>query len=119
MSYDFGQGYKAEMFGMFNSQTVSLQGRTPNFWMYSFAFQKEFGKSWQMGIRIVEPFNLNKSFRSDLEGPTFRQESNFKVPFQSFGISARYRFGKIEGRSRDRSTRIKSDDLKSGEDQQF
>ncbi len=119
LNYDFGKGYKAEMFGMFRSQNVSLQGRTPNFWMYSFAFQKEFGKSWQLGIRIVEPFNLNKSFRSDLEGPTFRQKSDFTVPFQSFGVSARYRFGKIEGRSRDRSTRIKSDDLKGGDDQQF
>lgn len=119
LSYDFGKGYKAEMFGLFNSQTVSLQGRTPNFWLYSFAFQKEIGKSWQLGIRIVEPFNLNKSFRSDLEGPAFRQKSDFTVPFQSYGISARYRFGKIEGRTRDRSTRIKSDDLKGGEDQQF
>lgn len=119
LNYDFGGGYKAEMFGMFRSQNVSLQGRTPNFWMYSFAFQKEFGKSWQLGITIVEPFNLNKSFRSDLEGPTFRQESDFTVPFQSFGVSARYRFGKIEGRSRERNTRIKSDDLKGGDDQQF
>lgn len=119
LNYDFGKGYKAEMFGMFRSQNVSLQGRTPSFWLYSFAFQKEIGKAWQLGVTIVEPFNLNKSFRSNLEGPTFRQTSDFTVPFQSFGVNVRYRFGKIEGRSRERNTRIKSDDLKGGEDQQF
>ena len=119
LNYDFGKGYKAEMFGMFRSQNVSLQGRTPSFWIYSFAFQKEFGESWQLGISIVEPFNLNKSFRSDISGPTFRQESDFTVPFQSYGLSVRYRFGKIEGRSQQRKSRIRSDDLKGGDDQQF
>lgn len=119
LSYDFGQGYKAEMFGMFRSHQTTLQGRIPSFWMYSFAFQKEFSKRFQIGLTIIEPFNLNKSFRTRLSGETFRQESNFSVPFQSFGVNVRYSFGKLEGRQRTRSTRIRNDDLKGGEDTQF
>jgi ferric enterobactin receptor len=119
LSYDFGKGIKGEMFGFFRSQTTTLQGRIPSFWMYSFAFQKEFSKKMSLGLTVIEPFNLNKSFRTNLSGPTFRQESNFSVPFQSIGINFRYAFGKLEGREATRRTRIKSDDLKGGEDTNF
>jgi hypothetical protein len=119
LSYDFGKGFKGEMFGFFRSQTTTLQGRIPSFWMYSFAFQKEFSKKMSLGLTVIEPFNLNKSFRTNLSGPTFRQESNFSVPFQSIGINFRYAFGKLEGRDTARRTRIKSDDLKGGEDTNF
>ncbi len=119
LSYDFGKGYKAEMFGMFRSQQTTLQGRIPSFWIYSFAFQKEIAKKLSIGLTIVEPFNLNKSFATNLTGPTFRQESNFSVPFQSFGVNVRYAFGKLESRTSSRKSKVKSDDLKGGEDNNF
>lgn len=119
ISYDFGKGYKAETFGMLRSHQTTLQGRIPSFWLYSFAFQKEFGKKWSLGLNIVEPFNLYKSFRTDLKGPTFTQESNFRVPFQSYGVSVRYAFGKLEGRQTSRRSKVKSDDVKGMEDTNF
>lgn len=119
ISYDFGKGYKAEMFGMFRSHQTTLQGRIPSFWMYSLAFQKEVTKKFSFGLTLIEPFNLNKNFRTNLRGETFRQTSNFSVPFQSFGVNARYSFGKLEGRQRTRNTRIRSDDVKGNEDTNF
>lgn len=119
VSYDFGKGYKAESFGMLRSHQTTLQGRIPSFWMYSFAFQKEFSKKWSLGLNIVEPFNLYKSFRTDLQGPTFVQESNFRVPFQSYGVSVRYSFGKLEGKQTSRRSKVKSDDVKGTEDTNF
>lgn len=119
VSYDFGKGYKAESFGMLRSHQTTLQGRIPSFWLYSFAFQKEFSKKWSLGVNIVEPFNLYKSFRTDLKGPSFTQESNFRVPFQSYGVSVRYAFGKLEGKQTSRRSKVKSDDVKGMEDTNF
>lgn len=118
-NYDFGKGYKADLFGMFRSHQTTLQGRIPSFWIYSFAFQKEISKKLSFGLVIIEPFNLNKNFRTNLVGETFRQEANFSVPFQSFGVNVRYAFGKMDTRQRSRSSKIKNDDMKSGEDMQF
>lgn len=120
-SFDLGKGWKIELFGFFNSPRATLQGTNPSFSIFSMGMQKEFSKRTNLGIRIVEPFSRDKSFASELSGPDFYQETDFTILFRSFGISFNHSFGKLDfnQRQRQRRSRIGSDDLKQGENQQF
>ncbi len=118
-SYNFKKGWKAEAFGFFRAAERTLQGEKTSFWMTSVGFQKEFwNKRASLGLRIVDPFNKYKSFLTDLEGESFTQKSEFKVPFRSFGINFRYTFGKLDFKAKTSRTKIKNDDQKSGGDGQ-
>ena len=76
-----------------------------------FGLRKDF-KAWSIGIRVIEPFAVNKDFNSDIQGDGFRSVSNFSLPFQSFGLNVRYKFGKVD--FRERKSKIKNDDQKGG-----
>jgi len=97
--YSFSGTLKADFFGFFTAPRFTLQGQQPSFSIFGVGFRKEF-KDWSLGIRIIEPFSENKSFDSDIEGDGFRQVSSFSVPFRSFGINVRYKFGKVDFRER-------------------
>lgn len=115
-TYNFGKGWKAEGFMFGNSEQWSIQGRLPSFSMMSFGVQKEiFGDRGTIGLTVIDPFNKNKSFRSELEGQNFTQMSNFSIPFQSFGVSFSYRFGNLEFQQQNRRSVIENDDLKNGQ----
>ncbi len=81
--------------------------------------QKEFSKRTKLGIQIVEPFSEYKSFASELRSDDFYQETDFSILFRSFGLSFSHSFGKLDFQQRQRRSRIGSDDLKQGENQQF
>lgn len=118
-SYTFKKGWKAEAFGFYRAAERTLQGEKTSFWMTSVGFQKEFwDKRASLGIRIVDPFNKYKSFRTDLEGETFTQKSEFKVPFRSFGLNFRYTFGKLDFKAKTSRSKINNNDQKSGGDGQ-
>ena len=107
-------GYKAEIFGFYNSPTQSIQGFQASFSLLSLGFKKEFAdKKASLGIAIVEPFQENKSFPSEAEGPGFFQRTNFTIPFRSFGLSFSYRFGKLDFKQNQRKSKIKNDDVKA------
>lgn len=118
-TFDLGKGWRVELFGFFNSPRATLQGKNPSFSLFSMGVQKEFSKRTQLGLRIVEPFANTKSFPSELRGDDFYQESNFTILFRSFGISFNHTFGKLNFRQQRRRSKIGSDDLKQGENQQF
>lgn len=118
-TYNFGKGWKAEGFMFGNSEQWSIQGRLPAFSMMSFGVQKEiFGDRGTIGLTVIDPFNKNKSFKSELEGKNFTQVSNFSIPFQSFGVSFSYRFGNLDFQQQNRRSVIENDDLKGGQNQQ-
>ena len=118
-TYNFGKGWKAEGFMFGNSEQWSIQGRLPSFSMMSFGIQKEiFGERGTIGLTVIDPFNKNKSFVSELESNNFSQVSNFTIPFQSFGVSFSYRFGNLDFKQQNRQSVIENDDLKSGGNQQ-
>jgi len=111
--YSFSSSIKADFFGIFNAPRFTLQGQNPGFSMIAFGMRKEF-KNSSIGIRIVEPWSEFKNFDSEINGDGFYQESRFAIPFRSFGLTYRYKFGKVE--FRERRSRIKNDDVKAGED---
>jgi len=118
-SYTFKKGWKAEGFGFYRAPTRTLQGDRTSFWMTSVGFQKEFWeKRASLGIRIVDPFNRTKNFRTELTGEDFYQRSDFRIPFRSFGLNFRYTFGKLDFKAKASRSKIKNDDQKSGGDGQ-
>jgi len=118
-SYVFKKGWKAEAFGFYRAPTRTLQGDRTSFWMTSVGVQKEFwDKRASLGIRIVDPFNRTKNFRTELTGEDFYQRSDFRIPFRSFGLNFRYTFGKLDFKAKASRSKIKNDDQKGGGDGQ-
>jgi outer membrane receptor protein involved in Fe transport len=113
--YAITGSFKADFFGFFRSPRRTLQGDSPSFSIFGIGLRKEF-KNTSVGIRIIEPFRKNKSFNSNLEGSDFIQKTTFSLPFQSFGLNVRYKFGKVD--FKERKSKIKNSDLKQGEGNQ-
>lgn len=111
-SYNLGKNWKAETFGFFRSPTQTIQGTSTSFSMISFGINKAFkNKRGSIGIRIIEPFNKNKIFETDLSGEFFSQSSITKTPFRSFGISFKYTIGKLNFKDSKKKTNINNDDI--------
>jgi len=115
-SFQLKKGWKAEMWGFWNSPRQTLQGFNPSFSMYSVGVKKDlWGKRGSIGLNIIDPFNETKNFRTKLEGDNFSQTSNFGLPFRSFGINFSYKFGKLDFKAKSRKSSIKNDDQKQGD----
>ncbi|MBK6390961.1 MAG: TonB-dependent receptor [Saprospiraceae bacterium] len=116
-SFDFKKnGLKADLFGIFNSPRRSLQGTTPSFSMYSMGLKKEIlKKKGTLGFSTTTPFTKYRAFKSEIEGDNFKQVSNFKIPFASFGVSFSYQWGKMNFNAQPKKRGVKNDDLKQGE----
>jgi len=101
ITWTISETLKMEGFTFFRSPTFTVQGKTPNWSMMSFAVKKEFFKKrFSVGINITEPFRENQVFVKELEGADFYQYSRTLRPVRSFGINLSYRFGKIDFKER-------------------
>ncbi len=105
---------KADFFGFFRSDQPTLQGSTPSFSIFGIGIRKDI-KKLSVGIRIIEPFSQDKAFNTSQSGETFSQVSGFTIPFRSFGLNLRYKFGKVD--FKERKSKIKNTDQKGGGDQ--
>ncbi len=111
--YSFTGNFKSDFFGFFKSPNATLQGETPSFWIYGAGFRYDF-KNSSLGIRVIDPFNANKSFNSEQSSANFYQKNDFSIPFRSIGVNFRYKFGKVDFKKR--NSKIKNTDLKQGEE---
>ena len=88
--------------------------------MMSFGIKKDFkNKRGSLGIKIIEPFVKNKTFKTELDGNNFSQVSKRIVKFRSFGISFKYTFGKLNFKSSKAKSTIKNDDVKQDSQNEF
>ncbi len=102
---------KADFFAFFNAPRFTLQGQNASFSMYALGFRYDITNDFSLGVRMVEPFTANKSFDSNIDGVGFTQTSSFVLPFRSFGLNVKYKFGKVD--FKERKSKIKNSDLKS------
>ncbi|MBC7884940.1 MAG: TonB-dependent receptor [Saprospiraceae bacterium] len=107
--------FKADFFGFFRSPVRTIQGDNPAFTIYGMGVRKEF-KNSSIGITMIEPFNADKYFNSNIETETFVQKTSFSIPFRSIGINYRYKFGNVD--FKERKSKVKNTDLKQGGDTQ-
>ena len=102
-SYRFNGTFVAEIFGNYNSSIRTIQGTRPAFGFYTIAARKEFfHKKASLGLTATNPFTKYIDQRSELFGSNFTQSQLRRVPYQSFGLTLSYRFGKLEFKSKDR-----------------
>ncbi|MDP9077650.1 MAG: TonB-dependent receptor [Bacteroidota bacterium] len=102
-TYQFPNNLMAEVFGNFNSSQKNIQGTRPAFAFYNLALRKQFmNKNASIGLTAANPFNKYVNQRSTTFGTNFNQNNLRQVPFQSFGITLSYKFGKLEFKKNDR-----------------
>jgi outer membrane receptor protein involved in Fe transport len=95
-SYKFSNDLLAEVFGNYNSSQKNIQGTRPAFVFYTLAVRKEFfNRKASLGLTATNPFNKYVNQRSNLFGTNFSQNNLRQVPYQSFGITLSYKFGKL------------------------
>jgi hypothetical protein len=96
-TYQLPEDLVLELFGNFSSAAKNLQGKSPQFFIYTFAFRKLLlHKSASFGFTATNPFS--KYVRQTSTTTTdISMSSNIRmIPLRSFGISFTYKFGKLE-----------------------
>ncbi len=96
-TYKFSHGLTAEAFGSYMSSQKNLQGIRPAFGFYTLALKKTFwNKKASVGLTATNPFTEYIHQKATLNGTGFSQYTLRSVPYQSFGITLSYSFGKLE-----------------------
>jgi len=96
-SYQIDSNFVAEAFGNFNSPRTTIQGKMGSWSSYTIAIRKFiWHKQGSIGLTATDPFTQYVNLTSTLSGTNFSETSVRKVPYQSFGISFTYKFGKLE-----------------------
>lgn len=96
-SYQLDSSFVAEAFGNFNSPRTTIQGKNGSWSSYTLAIRKLImHKQGSIGITATDPFTQYVNLTTTLSGTNFSETSVRKVPYQSFGISFTYKFGKLE-----------------------
>lgn len=96
-TYQLPKDLIVELFGNYNSSFTNVQGKTPHFISYNFAFRKQFlNKMASLGFTTTNPFSSYINQVSTVSGANFKTYNLRQVPFRSFGISLMYKFGKLE-----------------------
>lgn len=96
LQLDLPKNLVMEGFGFANSARRTIQGTSPAFGIYGFGLKKQFAnKKAAIGFNTIQPFAVNKSFDQNVSSSTFKTTSHTSVPFQSFGLTFSYSFGKM------------------------
>lgn len=95
-SYDFGHDLIAEAFSNYNSSRKNILSNRPSFFFYNLALRKQFmNKNASIGLTAANPFSKYINQETTSFGSNFNSTSSRMVPFQSFGITLSYKFGKL------------------------
>jgi hypothetical protein len=87
----------AEVFGNYNSPTQNIQGKSPQWFAYTFALRKQFwDKKASLGLTATNPFNKYIDQVTTISTDGYSSYVVRQVPAQSFGISFTWNFGRLE-----------------------
>jgi ferric enterobactin receptor len=96
-TYQLPKDLVLELFGFYSSAAKSLQGKTPQFLIYTFAFRKLFwDKNASIGFTATNPLSKYVSQVSTTTTDNSISENVRHIPLRSFGVSFTYKFGKLE-----------------------
>jgi ferric enterobactin receptor len=96
-TYQMNKDLVFELFGFYSSASQNIQGRIPQFFIYTFALRKLlWDKKLSIGFTATNPFS--KYVRQVTTISTDNYTSNIfrQIPLRSFGLSITYKFGKME-----------------------
>ncbi|MDT3401002.1 outer membrane beta-barrel family protein [Mucilaginibacter terrae] len=103
LTFQLSETFVAEAFGNYNSPLKNIQGRTPKFMTYNFAVRKQFmGKKASLGFTTTNPFAkyvdqlTTITQAATTNGLPYTSYNLRRVPYQSFGVSLSWRFGKLD-----------------------
>lgn len=114
-SIDLGKGFKAQIFGFYNSARVNIQGKYGGFGFYNMVVQKELlKKKATIGFGYDNPFNMKIKWTNEFVGPNFVQMQEVAMYRRGWRINLKYEFGQVSGSQRQKK-RISNDDKKSGD----
>ena len=96
-TYQLNKDLVFELFGFYSSPVQNIQGRNPQFFMYTFALRKLFwDKKASFGFTATNPFSKYVRQLSTVSTESYSSTSIRMMPLRSFGISFMYKFGKLE-----------------------
>ncbi|MDP4222756.1 MAG: TonB-dependent receptor [Bacteroidota bacterium] len=102
-SYQLPGNLVVELFGFYRSPSNNLQGRTPQFFIYNFAFRKKFwNQNGSLGFTTTNPLNKNIRMINTISTGNLVSSSIRELPFRSFGVSFTYKFGKMQPQKKNR-----------------
>jgi ferric enterobactin receptor len=105
LTYQVADNFAAEAFANYNSPMRNIQGRTPKFITYNLALRKQFmGKKASVGLVTNNPFAkyvdqvTTVTQAATTNGSPYISYSLRRIPYQSFGVSFSWRFGKLDSK---------------------
>jgi ferric enterobactin receptor len=97
LTYQLPKDLVFELFGFYSSAAQNIQGKTPQFFIYTFALRKMFlDKKASFGFTATNPFGEYVRQVSTISTESYTSSVIRQMPFRSFGISFMYKFGKME-----------------------
>jgi ferric enterobactin receptor len=96
-TYQMNKELVFELFGFYSSPVQNIQGKSPQFFTYTFAFRKLFwDNKASFGFTMTNPINKYVRQYSTISAENYTSTLIRQVPLRSFGISFTYKFGKME-----------------------
>jgi ferric enterobactin receptor len=96
-TYQLPKDLVFELFGFYSSATQNIQGKSPQFFIYTFALRKMFwDKKASFGFTATNPFSKYVRQVSTISTESYTSTNIRMMPLRSFGISFMYKFGKLE-----------------------
>lgn len=96
-TYELPKDLVVEFFGFYNAASRNIQGKSPQFFIYNFAFRKLFwDKKASIGFTATNPFSKYIKQVSTIATDSYTSTSIRQLQLRSFGISFMYKFGKLQ-----------------------
>ena len=108
---------QVDVSGFYRSPSQSLQGTRASYRRIQFGARKDiWDKRGSLGVVVAQPFSRTLAFPSEISGIGFFQSSNRAFVSRSIGVNFNWRFGQLDvkGPRRQRDSKIRNDDQKSG-----
>ncbi len=96
-TYQLPKDLVLELFGFYSAAARNIQGKIPQFFIYTFAFRKMFwNKNASFGFTATNPFNKYVKQLTTISTENSVSDNMRRIPLRSFGVSFTYKFGKLE-----------------------